>query len=106
VHIRVNKLRPVYFPNIFKPEGAEQYGNDHFTGYSGPAAEKINLLRIYDRWGSLIFEKKDFQLNEPNFGWDGTNNGQKVNGVFTWYALVGFIDGQVFPYEGDITVLR
>ncbi len=106
VHIRVNKTRPVYFPNIFKPEGAVEYGNDFFTGFSGPAANQINLLRVYDRWGSLIFERKDFPLNEPNLGWDGTNNGEKVQGVFAWYALVGFIDGEELPYEGSITVIR
>ena len=106
VHIRVNKSRPIYFPNIFSPEGATQYGNDFFTGYSGPAANQINMLRIYDRWGSLIFERKDFPLNEPNLGWDGTYKGERVQGVFTWYALVGFIDGEELPYEGSITVVR
>jgi SprB repeat/CHU_C Type IX secretion signal domain len=106
VHIRVNKKRPIYFPNIFKPVGASQFGNDFFTGYSGPAANQINVLRIYDRWGSLIFEKKDMPLNEPNLGWDGTYKGDKVDGVFTWYALVGFIDGEEQRYEGSITVLR
>jgi hypothetical protein len=106
VHVRVNKIRPVYFPNIFKPEGATQFGNDFFTGYSGPAALQINLLRIYDRWGSLVYENRDFPLNEPSFGWDGTYKGDKMNGVFTWYATVGFVDGQEFGYEGSITVLR
>lgn len=106
VHIRVNKARPVYFPNIFKPDGAREYENEFFTGYSGPAASQINLLRIYDRWGSLIFEKKDFDLNVPNFGWDGTYKGEKMSGVFAWYAMVGFIDGEELPYEGSITVLR
>ena len=104
VHIRVNKKRPVYFPNIFGPD--KDYPNDHFTGFSGPAANQINLLRIYDRWGSLVFEQRDFPLNEPNFGWDGTYNGEKMFGVFAWYALVGFIDGEELPYEGSITVLR
>jgi len=106
VYIRVNKVRPVYFPNIFKPDGSTQFGNDFFTGYSGPAADQINMLRIYDRWGSLVFERKDMALNEPNLGWDGTNRGDKVQGVFTWYALVGFIDGEEQLYEGSITVLR
>lgn len=106
IHVRVKKDRPVYFPNIFEPEGATGYGNDAFTAYSGPAAEKINLLRIYDRWGSLIFEKRDFDLNEPNFGWDGTYKGQKMSGVFAWYATVRFVDGEDVPYEGSITVLR
>ncbi len=104
VRIRVRKDRPVYFPNIFGPD--KSYPNDHFTGFAGPAANQINLLRIYDRWGSLIFEKQNFPLNEPNFGWDGTYKGEKMQGVFTWYALVGFIDGVESQYEGNITVLR
>jgi hypothetical protein len=105
VRIRVNKERPVYFPNIFKPESSDYY-NGHFTGYSGPAGEQISLLRIFDRWGSLVYENQDFDLNEPNFGWDGTAKGQKVDGVFAWYALVRFIDGEELQYEGDVTVLR
>ncbi|MFN0033860.1 MAG: T9SS type B sorting domain-containing protein [Saprospiraceae bacterium] len=104
VTIRVKKDRPVYFPNIFAPNDDGE--GDHFTGYGGPAAEQISLLRIYDRWGSLIYENRDFDLNEPNFGWDGTAKGQKVEGVFAWYAFVRFIDGAELQYEGDVTVLR
>lgn len=104
VTIRVKKDRPVYFPNIFAPN--QPYPNDHFTGFGGPAAEQISLLRIYDRWGSLVYENRDFGLNEPNFGWDGTYKGQKVDGVFAWYALVRFIDGAELQYKGDVTVLR
>jgi len=104
VRIRVKKDRPIYFPNIFTPD--KPYPNDHFTGFGGPAAEQISLLRIYDRWGSLIYENRDFNLNEPNFGWDGLVKGQKVDGVFAWYALVRFIDGAVLQYDGDVTVIR
>jgi gliding motility-associated-like protein len=104
VTIRVQKERPVYFPNIFAPEGDGI--NDFFTGFAGPAAEQISLLRIYDRWGSLIFENRNFDLNVPNFGWDGTYKGQKVDGVFAWYAVVRFIDGEEVRFEGDVTVLR
>lgn len=104
VNIRVNKNRPLYFPNVFAPD--KSYPNDHFTGFSGPAADQFTLLRIFDRWGELIFEKEDFPLNEPNFGWDGTYKGEKVIGVFTWYALVRFVDQAEFQYEGNVTVVR
>lgn len=104
VIIHVNKDRPVYFPNIFGPD--HPYPNDHFTGFGGPAADKITLLRIYDRWGSLIYETNDIPLNEPNFGWDGTYKGDKMFGVFTYYAFVRFVDEVELQYEGSVTVFR
>lgn len=104
VTIRVRKERPIFFPNVFMPE--RPYPNDHFTGFSGPAAERISVLRIFDRWGSMVYERRDFPLNEPNFGWDGTHKGQRVDGVFAWYASVRFVDGAELQYEGDVTVLR
>lgn len=104
VQIRVNTKRPVYFPNVFSPE--KDFPNDYFTGYAGPAVEQFTLLRIYDRWGELIFERNDFPLNEPSLGWDGTYRGDKVIGVFTWYALVRFVDQVELEYEGNVTVVR
>jgi len=32
--------------------------------------------------------------------------GEPVQGVFTFYAFVKFIDGEELQYEGDITVVR
>lgn len=104
VNIRVNNKRPVYFPNVFAPD--KNYPNDYFTGFSGPAAEQLSLLRVFDRWGSLVFERRDFPLNEPILGWDGTYKGQKMTGVFTWYALVRFVDQRELQYEGSVTVVR
>lgn len=106
VNIRVNKVRPIYFPNVFDPETG-RYPNNFFTGFSGPAAVGMNLFRIFDRWGSLVFEGKDIPLNNPNQGWDGTINGKPAGtGVYTWYALVGFVDGVEGEYSGSITVIR
>jgi hypothetical protein len=104
VRIHVKKDRPVYFPNIFAPE--DNYPNDHFTGFSGPAADNMVLLRVYDRWGSLVFETANVPLNKPELGWNGLYKGQKVFGVFTWYALVHFVDQEQLEYEGSVTVLR
>ncbi len=105
VNIRVRKDRPIYAPNVFAPDKPGL--NDHFTLFGGPAAESILLLRVYDRWGELIFEGNDLDLGELSQGWDGTYRGDRVsNGVFTWYALVRFVDGVDIQYEGDVTVVR
>lgn len=104
VQILVNKNRPMYFPNVFGPD--KTYPNNFFTGFGGPAAESITLMRVYDRWGTLVFETRANPLNDPDRGWDGTYKGQAVDGVFTFYAFVRFIDGVELQYEGDITVVR
>jgi hypothetical protein len=104
VRILVNRNRPIYVPNVFAP--AKPYPNDHFTLFGGPAASSIQLLRIYDRWGSLVFETQDIPLNEPNVGWDGRYKGQELTGVFTFYATVLFVDQETVTYEGSMTVVR
>jgi gliding motility-associated-like protein len=104
VRVKVNNYRPVYAPNIFNPDF--DYPNDHFTLFGGPAAANINLLRIYDRWGELVFEKEDFELNQPALGWDGTFREKLVDGVFTYYARVQFINQTEVDVEGNVTVIR
>lgn len=104
VRILVDRDRPIYVPNVFKPDGT--FPNDYFTLFGGPAAVSIELMRIYDRWGSLIFETQDIPLGEPNFGWNGTYKGELMSGVFTFYATVKFVDEQTRQYEGSVTVVR
>jgi hypothetical protein len=104
IRVEVNRYRPIYGPNVFAP--ANPYPNDHFTLFGGPAAASIDLMRIYDRWGELVFEKENFELNEPNLGWDGTFREKIVDGVFTYYAYVKFIDDTVVKFKGNVTVVR
>lgn len=104
VRILVNRERPIYVPNVFAPD--KPYPNDHFTLFGGPAALSIEMLRIYDRWGSLVFEARDIPLNEPNVGWNGKYKGQLAMGVFSFYASVRFIDEEQVLYEGSVTVVR
>ena len=104
LRILVNKNRPIYVPNVFAPD--KPYPNDHFTLFGGPAAQAINLLRVYDRWGSLIFETRNIELGNPELGWNGTYKGDEVNGVFTFYASVRFVDQEDVEYKGSVTVVR
>ncbi len=104
VIVRVDLRRPVYAPNVITPSG--KYPNDHFTLFGGPAVRQMNVLRIYDRWGELIFEKENIPMNDPNLGWDGTYKSKLMTGMFTWYADVEFVDGVVWPMSGDVTVVR
>ena len=104
ITIEVIKNRPIYIPNAFSPN-FDGY-NDGFTVYSGPAAANIQILRIYNRWGALVFEARDIPLNDPTLGWNGIFKGEEMgSGVFAFYTLVEFIDAEVVLYEGDLLSL-
>ena len=105
VFIDIDVVRPIYVPNAFSPnfDGV----NDFFTLYGGPAASSIEVLRIFDRWGGMVYEGFDLALGDESLGWDGTWRGERMGtGVFAFYAEVGFIDGVTILYEGDVTLIR
>lgn len=103
--LEIDPIKPVYAPNIILPDNARD-GNDRFTLYGGAGSERIKLLRVYDRWGELVFEGTDLPLNQPTLGWDGKVRGKPVNGVFAFYAVVHFIDASEEVIEGNVTVVR
>ncbi len=108
LNIRITYVDSVQIiaPNIIRNVLEEQ--NSNFTLYSinGEIQEIFNL-KIYDRWGNLMFENSHFQPNIPIFGWNGYFNGTQVNpGVFVWIALIEHLNGEIKIYKGDLTVVR
>ena len=105
VTIFVTKKRIIEIPNVFTPNG-DGY-NDMFTAFNVKAGIRIETMKIFDRWGELIFETHDIPLGDLSQGWDGTYKGQKVNpGVYVYLIEVRFLDDEVIPFAGDITVLN
>ena len=105
VTIIVTLIRPIYIPNVFSPNADGL--NDYFTVYGGPAARSIRTLKVFARWGNLVFDGYDLPLNDELRGWDGYFKGKLMNpSVFAYLAEVEFIDGVVVLYEGDVTILR
>lgn len=95
----------VYIPNAFSPNNDGI--NDFFTLYGSPTLEKIEFLRIFDRWGNMVFENTDFDDNVEEQGWDGWFDGKPANSdVYVYYAEVRFIGGIIKTYKGDVTLLQ
>ena len=104
--IRVLKYRNIYAPNVFSPN--DDGINDNFTLYTDEApVRQIKSMKIFSRWGEMVFEQSNFPANEPYYGWDGTFLGSEMQlGVFTWMAEVEFIDGQIVTTQGDVLVFK
>lgn len=105
INVYVKPVRRVYIPNVFSPDGDGI--NDLFYIYSDGGVAKIRSLRIYDRWGELLFETFNIQPNDPKVGWNGKFKNKKLdNGVFIFVADIEFTDGETELYKGDLTIHR
>lgn len=90
----------INLPNAFAPE-SNRPGANRF-GMLNTQIVKLNYLRVYDRWGKLVFETTD-----PAKAWDGKVNGQLAQtGVYVWEADGFCRSGQRFKTNGNVTLLR
>jgi hypothetical protein len=105
--INLLKARNIVFSNIIQSDNG---GENNFFYPESSSVGWINDMRIYDRWGNLMFERKDFAANDRSLGWSGKFNGKDVvPGVYTWvikleYDKKGSGDFEVF--SGDVTVIK
>ncbi len=94
----------IFIPNTFSPNGSG--ANDVFYP-RGSGIFTIKLLRIFNRWGEVVFEKVNFSPNDPSAGWDGTVKGKKVNSdVFVYTAEVVCENNNSMILNGNIALLR
>jgi gliding motility-associated-like protein len=99
-------LGEIYAPNAFSPNGDGR--NDTFTFFSdNGSGEIIEVLRVFDRWGGLLFEGKELALNDTSQGWDGTAGGKPLNaGLYAYYGIVRFGNGAQRVLKGDVALIR
>jgi gliding motility-associated-like protein len=102
----VDLIDKIVFPNVINP-GADGV-NSWFFPSSDPAQyPTVDELRIYDRWGNLVFINRNFATNDATKGWDGTFEGRPMNpAVFVYVAIVTRSDNERFVFSGDVTVVR
>ncbi len=93
----------IYAPTIFSPNGDNI--NDVFTFFG--TAKKILTLEIYNRWGERVFSKQNFEPNQIEKGWNGRFNDQHcMPGVYVYYGVVIFENGEERIIKGDVTLVR
>ena len=63
--------------DAFTPNGDGT--NDNFGVFGGTDVTKIKTFQVFDRWGALVYEAKDFQPNDSRFAWDGHVQGSLMN---------------------------
>jgi len=94
----------IYIPNTFTPNGDGD--NDRFFP-RGQGLERIDLFRVYSRWGELVYERRDVAANDESSAWDGTVRGADAPPDVFVYIIEGrCTTGESFRWQGDVALIR
>ncbi len=97
-------IERVYLPTGFTPNNDGL--NDVWYPLGGGSL-KVNYLKIFNRWGQLVFERTNILTNDRSTGWDGSFKGQPLpTGVFAITMGVSCENGQVVEMKGSVKLLR
>ena len=103
LQVFVRRNAYVSAPNAITPNG-DGY-NDSFQLYSSMHYSLVKSLRIFDRWGNMILEKRNIDHHLTPDLWDGRWKGGSLNsGVYVWYAELMMEDGQTEEFSGDLLI--
>ncbi|MEO7802228.1 MAG: PKD domain-containing protein, partial [Ginsengibacter sp.] len=94
----------VYIPNTFSPN--KDGVNDWFYP-RGTGLFKIRGLKIFNRWGEMVYQKANLTPNQATDGWDGTYKNKTLTpDVFIYQVDIICENGSVLSYKGNIALIR
>lgn len=94
----------LFIPNTFSPN--KDGKNDAFYP-RGSGIRKIKSLRIYNRWGEVVFTGENFDANDASMGWNGTYKGAALSpDVYVYTCEVVCENNEVLTYNGNVTLLK
>ncbi len=95
----VRREEKIFIPNAFTPNG--DGANDSFRVFFGDGITAIGSIKIFNRWGDLVFDQSG------DVAWDGKFRGKAAQmGVYVYLVRVQLSDGTERSFSGDVTLLR
>lgn len=106
ITVEVDVDANVYIPNVFSPNGDGI--NDAFAIAGDPTViERVDRFTIFDRWGDVVHNARDFSIDNPSAAWDGTWDGRSLQpGVFVYAVRATLNDGTQLIRKGSVTLVR
>jgi gliding motility-associated-like protein len=94
----------LFLPNCFTPNGD---GKDDVFYPRGKGVSIVKSFRIYNRWGELLFERDNINVNDASNAWDGSYNGGTPRPDVYVYVVDALCEnGQPISVKGDVTIIR
>ncbi|OAV44203.1 gliding motility-associated C-terminal domain-containing protein [Lewinella sp. 4G2] len=100
LRIAVDTRSPAFFPTAFSPNADGV--NDTYEVFPGIGYDAVDYLRIYNRWGALVYE---YEPGQP--GWDGRINGELAGaGTYAYISGLRRLDGELIEFSGTMMLMR
>ncbi len=97
--------RGIWVPNVFNPSSS--INGTFYPIVKEDSYREIRYMKIFDRWGEMVWTNEHFQPNTPVNGWQGVfRNEYSVPGVYAWVLEVEWKNGETERLYGDVTLLR
>jgi hypothetical protein len=100
IKVFVNNKTELYIPSAFNPE------KEFFTILGGSNVVSVVTMRIFDRWGTLLFEASNFKP-DGSVGWDGYYKNQAMmRGTYVVGLEIQFLSGEVKQFASEFLLSR
>lgn len=94
----------IFLPNTFSPNG--DGSNDVFYA-RGTGLDRVKSLRIFNRWGEVVFEQTNFPINNSMYGWDGKYKGLKaLPDVYVYQVEIFCENSEIIRFNGNIALIQ
>lgn len=94
----------IFVPNTFSPNGD---GNNDIFYPRGSGVFKILNIKVFSRWGEVVFEKSNFNANDVSAGWNGIYKGKQLPAdVFVYIMQVQCDNNSILTFKGNIALMR
>lgn len=94
----------IFIPNTFSPNNDGM--NDVFYP-RGKGLFGIRNMKIFNRWGQVVYERSGFVPNDATAAWDGNFKGKPASSdVYVYILEIVCNNSVVIPVKGNVTLLR
>ena len=107
-NVLVAERELIYMPTAFSPANGDGT-NDLYTVFGdGDLVDRVQYLRVFDRWGNQTYAAENFPVNEPTVGWDGRAADGRLfpAGVYVYVLEYVRFDGTSRIVRGSFNLMR
>jgi gliding motility-associated-like protein len=94
----------IFIPNAFTPD---QNGLNETFSVRGRGVSQVKSMRIFDRWGGVVFQSNNTGFEDTKGAWDGNIGGKKAPvGTYVYVTELICDTGELIVKKGTVTLIR